>query len=83
MGLVVSTSFFRTLERVVGFGIIVSEEGLVEGVVGVRVLFVVFGGDAESADEEFDDEPPYDEVNKEVFALGILTKLGGALTPGR
>lgn len=83
MGLVVIKSSLRTLERVFGFGLIESEEPLLEGGVNPEVLAVVPEGDPEPADEGFEVGFRYDEVNEEVFRLGILTKLAGASVPGR
>lgn len=81
MGLVVRISFLSTLDRVLGFGLIVSEEALLD--VGPGVLAVDPEGDPEPVDEGFDVGFPLAVVNEEVLRLGTLTKAGVASVPGR
>ena len=83
VGLVVSMSFLSILDRVFGFGVIVSEEALLDMVVDPGVLVVVPEGDPEPVDEGFDVGFPLAVVNEEGFRLGMLTKVGDASVPGR
>jgi hypothetical protein len=85
----VKTSFRSTLERVFGFGVIESltPVGLVAvGPGGVVVVADgdaedVGGGDAVGGGDDFGVE--LGEIIEEDVRLGMLTKVGGALAPGR